>query len=227
MSRKRKKKKKKRRSQHRPRQKDRSVTISEYAITPEPIEDKDYEKLPSEIQDQIGDIIHRVHRNPKQVIPYLESLIETYPDIPQFYNFLAASYSSIGDREKANEIALKNYERNPDYLFAKCNYAEMCLEKGEIEKIPVIFNNKFDLKTLYPARKEFHISEATAFMGVIGAYFYKIGETQAVETYYGILKRVAPRHHMTKRLKRLLHPSLTVRLLSKLAEMASEGGTES
>ena len=38
-------------------------------------------------------------------------------------------------------------------------YGDESLQKGEIEKIPEIFDNKFDLKMLYPNRNIFHISE--------------------------------------------------------------------
>ncbi len=74
-------------------------------------------------------------------------------------DLLSIAYSSIGEDDKAEVIIKKNYEQNPDYLFAKCNYAEICFHRGQIEKIPEIFNNKFDLKLLYPKRKRFHISE--------------------------------------------------------------------
>jgi hypothetical protein len=41
-----------------------------------------------------------------------------------FYNYLSVAYSKVGDIEKAEEITKINIQKNPDYLFARLNYAE-------------------------------------------------------------------------------------------------------
>jgi len=121
------------------------IGIVEYEITEEPIHDRAYKKLPTHVRGQIDELYFVVHENPGQAVVPLEDLIKKYPDIPPLYNFLSIAYSSIGEDDKAEVIIKKNYERNPDYLFAKCNYAEICFQKGQVQKIPGIFNNKFDL----------------------------------------------------------------------------------
>ena len=83
------------------------------------------------------------------------------------YNYLCSAYLAIGDRENSEAVALENYERHPNYLFAETNYARICLDKGDLERIPAIFNDKFDLKRLYPRRSRFHISEFVAFASVM------------------------------------------------------------
>ena len=133
------------------------------------------------------------------------------------YNYLSVAYSHAGQREKAEEVIQENYQRNPDYLFARLNYAELCRAQGNYQQIAEIFEHKFDLKLLYPKRKRFHISEVANFMGLIGIYFLETGQREAAERYYEILKEIAPGYPMTKMLRRKLHPSFLRRLLSRMA----------
>ena len=102
-------------------------------------------------------------------------------------------------------------------MFARINYAEMCRTRREYDKIPEIFEYKFDLKLLYPKRKKFHISEVANFMGLIGVYFFETGNRDASEKYYDILRQIAPGYPMTKLLRRKLHPGLIRRVFHRLA----------
>jgi len=63
------------------------------------------------------------------------------------------------------------YEKYPDYLFAKIQYVGLYLRNKNFQKIPVIFNNKFDLQLLYTERKVFHISEMLSLYRVYGRIF--------------------------------------------------------
>lgn len=74
------------------------------------------------------------------------------------------AYSKTGELEEIDALIAENYKKYPDYIFAKLNYAELCLRKQRIAEIPVIFDNKFDLKLLYPKRKKFHITEIIEFI---------------------------------------------------------------
>jgi hypothetical protein len=124
--------------------------------------------------------------------------------------------------EKAEACVLEAYRRHPTYLFAKVNYANVCLQKGEISKIPEIFDHKLDLKLLYPRRTRFHVSEFTGFAGVMCRYYGAIGEWDAAVIYYQILKQLAPKHPITKHAKRLLYPRFWIRWLRKWADRLDE-----
>ena len=58
-----------------------------------------------------------------------------------FPRFLTTSafYLHSGDQEKATALVREAYRRHPQYLFAKVNYANLCLQQQEIGKIPGIF----------------------------------------------------------------------------------------
>jgi tetratricopeptide (TPR) repeat protein len=172
--------------------------------------------LPEHVKEAFDRLYHQAQRRPREAIPELLEWVERYPDIPQLYNYLSIAYSAAGQREEAEAMIRENYRRNPDYLFARLNYAELCLAKGDYGEIPEIFDHKFDLKLLYPKRKRFHISEAASFMGLVGIYFFEIEERETAENYYDILKEIAPHHPMAKALRRKLFPGLLRRMLIRL-----------
>jgi tetratricopeptide (TPR) repeat protein len=192
------------------------LVVSEYEITDEPVRTPAYQKLPAQVREQIEELHEMVSGDPHRAVPLLEGLLEKYPGVPLLYNYLAGAYGSLGEVEKARAVSVRNYEQNPDYLFAKCNYAEFCLREGKLEKIPEIFAGKFDLKMLYPHRKTFHVTEVVGFGHVMGTYFYKRGEKEAAKMWYRLLAEIAPEHPHTRQLKALLAPSLLGRVLKRM-----------
>ena len=195
---------------------ERAVQIVEYKITSEPIQNGRYKRLPRKVKNAIDQLHYEAQKRPHHAIPELLDLIEKYPNIPLLYNYLSIAYSYAGQREKSEEVIRENYQRNPDYLFARLNYAELYRTRGDYDKIAEIFEHKFDLKLLYPKRKQFHLSEVANFMGLIGIYFFEMGERDAAEKYYDILKQIVPGYPMTKLLNRKLHPGLIRRVLHRL-----------
>lgn len=190
--------------------------LIEYEITTEPIHDRYYIRLPDHIKDKIDDLYELVQKYPDQtVISDLEALIEKYPKVPVLYNYLTAAYSRSGDEEKYQKAIKKNYDLNPDYLFARLNYAEFCSQQGEYEKIAEIFDYKFDLKLLYPKRKKFHLSEVANFMAFIGVYFLKTGKKEIAEQYYKSIAEIADDYPMVQKLKKQLYPGFFRRICRK------------
>ena len=224
------KKRKTKHSTHTPASESGDVLyLTEYEITSEPIEDRAYRRLSPSVKEQIETLHYEAQARPHQAIPKLHELNEKYPQIPVLYNFLVAAYFRIGEKEKAEAILKDALRRHPDYLFTRLNYAEICLARKEYDKIAEIFEHKFDLKMLYPKRKKFHISEVANFMGFMGIYFLEIGEREAAERYYDILKDIAPDFPMVKRVKRRLYPGLLGRLSQRVRGrlLKSESSSES
>jgi tetratricopeptide (TPR) repeat protein len=172
-----------------------------YEVTFEPIPD---DSIPEEVQDQMEDLVEKATRGSKEVIGTLEALIDKYPKVPKLYNFLSVAYSNLGNREQAKLWAEKNYLNNPEYIFARLNWAETCILEGNYEKVPEIFDHNFDIKAMYPARDVFHVTEVVGFMGVAGLYFAYTGKMETAEIFYRNLKKLAPDHPFTKRLKKRL-----------------------
>ena len=62
------------------------------------------------------------------------------------------------------------------------------LKKEKTEKIPEVFDNKFELQSIYPERDEFHISEVLAFFSIMCRYFTAIDELTTANVYGDLLK---------------------------------------
>jgi tetratricopeptide (TPR) repeat protein len=156
-----------------------AVSLIHYEITTAPIHDRRYQRLPRHVKEAIERLYNVSQRRPREAIPELRDWITQYPHIPQFYNYLSVAYSLVGQRRESEAVVQENYRRNPDYLFARINYAEVCLARGDYEQIADIFAHTFDLHALYPQRKRFHLSEVANFMGLVGLYFVAIGNREA------------------------------------------------
>ncbi len=172
-----------------------------YEITSEPIMGERYLSLPRHVRDAFERIYGLVDTDPDKAIDEIQGWLKQYPDIPMLYNFLFAAYSGIGEEQKADEITLLNYHKNPDYLFARLNYAEMLIAKGDYAKAGEVLEHKFDLQDLYPDRNRFHISEYVGFMNVVGMYLAGTGEQDAAWLVYEVLEKVAPDSAATLKLR--------------------------
>ena len=173
------------------------IEFYKYSITNEPV---NLIKIPQEIENEVEELFYKSQEKPEEAIGRLETLTKEYPSLPQLYNYLSIAYSRVGNIEKAEKITEINYKKNPGYLFAKLNYAEICIRKGELEKIPGIFDNKFEIKALYPERNVFHVTEVVGFWGVTGMYFALCGYTDKAKVCYKNLKEFVPDHPFTKKL---------------------------
>ncbi len=190
-----------------------TVQVVTYEITDAPILDREYKRLPQEVKEAINRLHDLSQKRPSKAIPELLDWIDRHPNVPTFYNYLSVAYTLSGHRDKAEAAIEDNFRRNPDYLFARVHYGELCLTRRDYDRIPEIFDRKFDLKLLYPKRNKFHVSEVVGFMGLLGVYFFETGQRETAEKYYDMLNQIDPAHLFTKRLRRKLFPGLIRRLL--------------
>jgi tetratricopeptide (TPR) repeat protein len=188
-----------------------------YEISDEPMPDSAYARLPEPIQEQLDTLYHEVLLpKPTAAVAFLKPLIEQYPDVPQLYNYLHIAYQKLGDRRHAQQILRETLERFPDYLFGRIAYATDCLQRGETEKVPAIFDGQYELKLLYPERKRFHLAEVLGFCSVMAWYFHTQGEPSRAAMYYELRRQLDPQHRNTRFIKRLLYPSRFDILLRRL-----------
>jgi len=172
-----------------------------FEITEEPIEDP---YTPEELKTEMDILFEKCLNAPAFAVDRLEELIKKYPNIPRLYNYISVAYSKMQDKEKSKYYVEANYRNNPGYLFAKLNYAEICMNEGNFDIIPEILENKFIIKALYPQRDVFHVTEMVNFTGIVGLYFAHMDNKDQVDLNYNILKQLAPDHPFTKKLSSYL-----------------------
>ncbi|MBI5681499.1 MAG: hypothetical protein HZC47_11450 [Methanobacterium sp.] len=152
------------------------IKFPEYMITSEKIEDERVKALPDEVRVRIDELHSKSKTKPEEVIPELLRFIEKYPHVPLFYNYLSNAYLIAGNIPDAEKLIVECYNKFPEYLFAKVGYANVLLKKGEGSKVPDIFDDKSNLRDLYPEREVFHISEFVAFTDTLVRYFLFSGQ---------------------------------------------------
>ena len=148
--------------------------------------------------DKLNDINGKMIEEQTDYYKYisaLEELKKKYPQVSKIYNLLAACYQDANEYEKAESLVFEQYEKFPDYLFAKINIAEYHLKEGKLEEVERIFDGKFNLKQLYPERDVFHVSEATAFISLCGRYFLRKGNIMKANLYLDMLYEFQDPNH--------------------------------
>lgn len=193
----------------------RTPMQNSYEVSWEPIVDRKFQNLPQNIREELDGLYQQISAAPGNAIPRLLELKREYPKLPLIYNYLSIAYGNV-DREKQKECIRENYEKNPGYLFARCNYAQLCIQQGEYEMIPEIFERKYDLKLLYPRRSRFHVTEFISFTHAMGLYFNAIGDRKQAEMFYQQLQENVPDADETKEMKRALYPGFFRRIGKRL-----------
>ncbi len=200
---------------HRAPDQNKKIEQSIYEIGNDAVMDAKFFKLPKAIQQQANALYDRMDKEAKQVIPELEALKNKYPKVPTFYNYLSAAYSRI-DVVLQEQSIEENYRVNPSSLIARCHFAQLCIQRKNFGQIPIIFDNKFDLKALYPRRNRFHPSEYNAFSLVMCCYFNFLGERTLAKAFYQGLKDYAPDALETQQARQLLEPGFLKRIGKKV-----------
>lgn len=176
-------------------------------VVRDPLPQSWHSKLPSEIREAMPGLHALVRDDPRAAVTKLRALIEREP-LPMFYNWLSAAYSGLRDVEAVNDVVRENYRRNPNYLFARVNYAELCIHTGDFASAREALGAGFDLRPLLGGRKRAHISEFTGYFYAVGLYHLEAGNLDAAEEAYELLKNVGPDEPPTEELGRMLHPRL-------------------
>ena len=177
--------------------------------------DQKFLNLPEEVQQELNQIYDQMSRNASKNIPRLLELKQQYPCVSTIFNYLSAAHSTFDLAHHAHCFQ-ENYQTNPKNLFARCHYAQLCLRRNEVDKVPDIFDNKHDIKTLYPRRNRFHPAEYAAFVAMMCRYFIASKQRAKAEIAYKSLQDTVPLAIETIQLKPLMYPSFFKRLGNKI-----------
>lgn len=115
------------------------------------------------------DLIVEMHdlsiHDPRRAIPMLKKLLKVHPHCKPFWNYLFISYNSVGQHFQANATLKELMQRHPNYLFGRISLAEKAFFENRLEQAVVYLGPDLDLRSLYPERTLFHVSE------IYGYYF--------------------------------------------------------
>lgn len=161
--------------------------LQNFKITDDPIEP--IERSEAE-KDDISLGYQLAHIGNREAVKEIRRLIEKYPQNPAFKNYLVGAYSISGKQKKAIVVNNELVKMHPDYLFARTNAVFHLLddENPDLEGAKELLGgDKMDLKSIYPDRDVFHISEVAAYYSAVGRYNLKTGDAEGAEEILGVL----------------------------------------
>ncbi|TFF37102.1 tetratricopeptide repeat protein [Mucilaginibacter psychrotolerans] len=126
-------------------------------------------------------------QNYEQAIPQLLQAIEKYPQREQFYFLLQFAYTHNNQFDESDVILERTYNRFPDYLPHRVDFADILLDQGRNDEIPAVFDNKADLADIYPGQTEFNIELAANYYGIMCRYYSIIGDIASADRYMDAL----------------------------------------
>lgn len=177
----------------------KDIKTYEYEITTDSKFQNERLGITPELERQLESLALRCQDpKDKSILDKLSRLIEQYPKVPMLKNFLSVAYEVKGNRKKSLEIHQWLLDEHPDYLFARLNQANICIEKGELDKVPGLLGEELEIKQLYPERDVFHLSEVTSYLKNAIRYLTAIGNLEQAEKKLKMLQEIAPEHHDTE-----------------------------
>lgn len=152
------------------------------------------QKIPKQDLEEFLSLYELTETQPKKVYNILDNFLKKHPTLPEALSLLTFNFIQRRKIKRADETIAFNYKHNPDNLLVKVNYADLCLRNGEIEEIKEIFEDKFDLKDLYPDKEEFHFNEYRAFHVLLAHYFHDQKDQELAEGHLLLASNIDPKH---------------------------------
>ena len=175
-----------------------------YTITTDPTFLNNQNGITTEVSDKFQRYHQLALEGKKSSIKKILDVIDKYPKIPQFKNYLSVLYGQLNETQKMYDVNKWIIAEHPDYLFGKLNLASEYYLKKEYDKIPYILGEQMELKALYPDRDTFHINEVFSFLKCAVLYFSAIGDIEQAEIRYDIMYELGPDATETEIAKRNL-----------------------
>ncbi|NGX37959.1 MAG: hypothetical protein K1000chlam2_01127 [Chlamydiae bacterium] len=184
-----------------------------YQISSDAMPEMLKEKLNQEQLKCYLKLLDQVQLQPKAVYAEIKAFGQEYPTVPEVINLLTFAHIQNHRVVEAENLIEDTFEKHPEYLFARINYADQCIRKKKLSKIPKIFPT-FDLKELYPEKEIFHLSEFRGFFIMMTYYQIALKDREKAIYYFTTAKEIEPHHPSVLYLeKKLFRKSLFQRLL--------------
>ncbi|MCK5824869.1 MAG: hypothetical protein KAG96_05620 [Ichthyobacteriaceae bacterium] len=167
-----------------------NLDVKKLKISKEPIKENDFfenTEIKTEVREQFLDMLDKPSN---KHIEYFKNAIKLHPNNPQLYSYLTNTYIKLNNITEADETTKSGFIKFPDYLFGQISYAQTLLQEGMSHKVLEVFNNKLDLPTLLPNRKEFHILEVVNYYSIMCLYFTTQNDIASANVYWKLIKEL-------------------------------------
>jgi tetratricopeptide (TPR) repeat protein len=171
------------------------------------------EKLSEAELKRYVELLEAAQVRPRAVYKEVIAFASKHEDVGEVINLLTFAHIQNHRIVEAETLIKETFEKHPEYLFARINYADQCIRKQQLEKVLEIFPT-FDLAELCPEKEVFHTSEFRGFLIMMAYYFLALKEREQALPYVAKAKEIDPEHPSVRYLERKVNKrSLLARLL--------------
>ncbi|NGX60261.1 MAG: hypothetical protein KR126chlam3_01431 [Chlamydiae bacterium] len=186
-----------------------------YRISFDAMQDSLKEKLKKEELKKYLELLEAVQKKPRSVYSEVKAFGEKHSDVAEVINLLTFAHIQNHRIAEAEKLIEDTFNKHPEYLFARINYADQCIRNKKLEMVEELFPT-FDLSELCPEKEVFHTSEFRGFLIMMTYYHRARKEKEKAIHYLAKAKEIEPHHPSVRYLeKKLLKKSLLARLLRK------------
>jgi flagellar biosynthesis regulator FlbT len=190
-----------------------------FNITDEPLEAHNYNEKEQNILSRYYNLTQKPKVR-KDIIPGLEKAVKEHPHIPALKNYLYTTYTLHKEKDKAKKILEETLAAHPDYFFGKVNLACEYLIENDFDKVEEIMGQVGNIKSMYPDRDVFHISEIISYEKFAIDYFIAKHQAEEALKHINFSKELSKKFVSAKKLYDTYKNSLPIlRLQAGLESM--------
>ncbi len=194
-----------------------TLIIDNVKVTYEPSTQLLSKNFSKQEKETFSRLLQAAQVEPRKAYKEIKEWTKKAPEIDNLLTYIYLQHKQV---RKAEILTRKSFETYPDYLFVKINYADQCLRKNQLNKIPEIFPS-CSLQELFPTRTSFHVSEFRGFMVLMSHYHIKLKKRPQAIEFYEKAVEADPAHPSVIFLEKKLKPkSLVKKTLDKLLKLA-------
>jgi tetratricopeptide (TPR) repeat protein len=127
-----------------------------------------------------------------KITPYqLKVLINKYPHVPTFYNYLSVAYENTNEYDKVLPVIKTLIKKFPTYFHAQLNLISYYLKTENNEALDAYFENIKSIKDIAPQKENFHVDEFMGFYSAFVEYLETKRDRKKMVLIFDMLDNVA------------------------------------
>ncbi len=172
-------------------------------------------------------------KNKKDVVVELKKMIQKYPHVNTFYNFLALAYQDQNKSKEEYELIKATIKKFPNYFFARINLLSHYVSTQNITELDKLLENVDSIQDFAPQKETFHISEVSSFYSAFLDYLALKSETKKIKEIWKLLETLAQKYEeldekmptIKMRFSRLFHLSIIQKTQKRMSTIVKVEAT--
>ena len=118
-----------------------------YKVTDDPITDAEHKPLAATIE-RLHQTVSKSGPISSNTIIELEDLVQRYPNILAFKNYLYSAYALTKQKQKAFDYLHETIKKYPNYIFTTLNLIGYYLDEGQLDQAAGLLKEPYDIRNL-------------------------------------------------------------------------------